>query len=381
MDEETQEIEPTPQKKMEELLKKMENWSERQIKSKTISKTQLSELNKLVGMMRKELKEMEIEKAKMEGRLEERKEIVNMFKEALKEEGERKSREGAQEEGTTKSFADIVRDERKMKEKRPPAITGKRGEPARSSNVVLVRKEGRESEEVRRKMKELIDPGKERINVKRMTNVKNGILLEVTSKEEVKRLVEDEGMKGEGIEVKAPDKKRPMLMIYDVEMSLKDDEIMKEIYERNLKEEMTEDEMKEGFTIRSRKEEGKGDRRRRIGSIIVQCSAKVRNLLRRRERLYIGWTSNRAKDYIDLPRCYRCQRFGHVAKYCNGKKACPRCSEEHDIKDCRVQEDAPWKCVNCERDGKVDLNHDVRWKGCPAYKRAEKRYLESVAYD
>ncbi|KAG8251583.1 hypothetical protein J6590_076252 [Homalodisca vitripennis] len=185
IEEETPEQEPTPQKKMEDVLKKMESWTERQVKNKTISKAQLSELNKLLGMMRKKLKELEIEKAKLEGRLEERKEIVSMFKEALKESGESKVREGVQEEGTARAFAEIVRTERRMKEKRPPVITGTRAEPARSTNVVLVRKEGRGSEEVRKKLKELIDPRKENINVRRMTKVKNGIMLEVTSKEEV----------------------------------------------------------------------------------------------------------------------------------------------------------------------------------------------------
>ncbi|KAG8269454.1 hypothetical protein J6590_107197, partial [Homalodisca vitripennis] len=221
------------------------------------NKSQLNELDKLVGMVKKEVKELEIEKARMEGRLEERKEIINMFKEAMKEERESRGREG---EGPAISFAEVVRVERRMKEKRPPVITGTKGELARTTNVVLVRKEGRESEEVRKKLKELIDPRKENINVRKMMRVKDGVMLEVNSKEEVKRLIECEGMKKEGIEVKAPYKKKPMVMIYDIDLNMKDEVIVQEIYERNLKGEIEKEEMSGGFKIRNRMEDGKGDR-------------------------------------------------------------------------------------------------------------------------
>ncbi|KAG8296518.1 hypothetical protein J6590_055164 [Homalodisca vitripennis] len=84
----------------------------------------------------------------------------------------------------------------------------------------------------------------------------------------------------------------------------------------------------------------------------------MRNVLRKRERVFVGWTSSRVKDYIDLPRCYKCQRFGDVAKFCNGRKACPRCAKDHDIRECKRTEDATWRYVNCHRDGRTELNHD-----------------------
>ncbi|XP_046688987.1 golgin subfamily A member 6-like protein 22 [Homalodisca vitripennis] len=345
------EEEKAPEKKIELVIKKMEGWLEKQARLKTVSKVQLGEMVRLVGEIRKEVKEMELEKAKLEGRVEERREIVGMLREMVREGGKSEG-VGRVEEGV--SFAEIVREEKKKKvKKKNPVVTGTGREPVRALNVVIVRKEGKESEEVRKEMKEAVDPRKEGINVRRMMKIKNGIALELGSKEEAKKMVESEGMKRAGMEVREPVRKRPMVMLYDVEVSLTNEEVLREIHERNLKEEFTEEEMKDEFRIRNRIVEGKGDRRKKLGSLDVECSGRMRNALRVRERVYVGWTSSRVKDYIDLLRCYKCQRFGHVAKFCNSKKACRRCSEEHDIRECRKAEDATWKCEPYSRGGRV----------------------------
>ncbi|XP_046683416.1 vicilin-like seed storage protein At2g18540 [Homalodisca vitripennis] len=162
--------EKAPERRVYQVIKKMESWLERQAKQKTVSKVQLGEMLRLVGEMRKEVKEMELEKARLEGRVEQRREILGMLREMVKEGGMSEG-VGRVEEGV--SFAQVVRDERKER-KRNPVVTGTRREPVKAPNVVIVRKEGKESEEVRKKMKEVIDPRREGINVRRMTKINNG---------------------------------------------------------------------------------------------------------------------------------------------------------------------------------------------------------------
>lgn len=56
--------------------------------------------------------------------------------------------------------------------------------------------------------------------------------------------------------------------------------------------------------------------------------------------------SYRVFDYIPpLQQCYRCFKFNHPAKVCNGKQRCSICAGEHAYKDC----DKPNElcCVNC----------------------------------
>ncbi|KAG8255596.1 hypothetical protein J6590_088894 [Homalodisca vitripennis] len=171
-------------------------------------------------------------------------------------------------------------------------------------------------------------------------------------------MIESEEMKRAGMEVKEPVRKRTMVMLYDVEVALTNEEVVSENHKRNLKGDFTEEEMKEEFKIRSRIVEGKGDRKKKIGSLAVERNGRMRNVLRKRERVFVGWTSSRPKDYIDLPRCYRRQRFAHVAKFCNSRKVCPRCAEEHDIRECKRTEEATRRCVNSLRDGITELNHD-----------------------
>jgi len=59
----------------------------------------------------------------------------------------------------------------------------------------------------------------------------------------------------------------------------------------------------------------------------------------------LGYLFLRVKLYIPKPlRCYKCNRYGHVASHCRGKQRCSICGGEHKYNECRAA--AP-KCPNC----------------------------------
>ena len=53
------------------------------------------------------------------------------------------------------------------------------------------------------------------------------------------------------------------------------------------------------------------------------------------DKVFIGFMCYDVKLYIPPPlRCYKCQRFGHVAAVCKGKMRCSKCGGEHEYEDC-----------------------------------------------
>ena len=60
-------------------------------------------------------------------------------------------------------------------------------------------------------------------------------------------------------------------------------------------------------------------------------------------------------------RCYKCQRYGHIAKVCKGKQRCGKCGGDHAYGECGDKER---KCCNCGGD------HTAAYGGSPVRKKA-----------
>ena len=86
------------------------------------------------------------------------------------------------------------------------------------------------------------------------------------------------------------------------------------------------------------------------------------------------------RPYVDKPwQCYRCQQFGHNAKYCTKPIKCVICAERHSFKDCpNKREKERVKCVNC------GMNHTSSYGGCKFMKDEKAKQLvkaqENITY-
>ena len=94
------------------------------------------------------------------------------------------------------------------------------------------------------------------------------------------------------------------------------------------------------------------------------------------DRVFFEGMSFPVRAYEQPPlRCFKCQKFGHVASACRGQRRCMRCGEEHDIKECRTE--LP-KCCNCGGD------HKASFYKCEHFSRAKKvqevRVKEKISY-
>jgi len=68
--------------------------------------------------------------------------------------------------------------------------------------------------------------------------------------------------------------------------------------------------------------------------------------------------------HIKVIRCYNCQRYGHLAKFCANSRCCDLCGEHHSVYD-KCQKDI--YCVNCSG------GHPAFSQQCPVY---IKRYAD-----
>jgi hypothetical protein len=232
------------------------------------------------------------------------------------------------------------------------------------------------AEEVKKILKDSIKPGEMGINVRRVRKTARGAMVEMESEEQVKKVEQCVELRNKGLLVERMKKKNPRVMIYDIDDDVPEDEMIVNIYEQNLSgSEVTFDTMKEEFKC-VHKFKHREDQTKKHW--VVECSARVRNELRKKERLYVGRQCCRIKDYNPLVRCYNCQAFGHVSKFCKNKVVCPHCSGEHERSRCENKE-KPGICVNCKF-ARRPYEHETGDRDCPEMERASKLAIDRIDY-
>lgn len=373
-DDEEVEFGQDPLQNMDLGLDLLEGWLKQPTIQKMVTKPQQKKLERIVKMMRDELIVGREERVRLETRAEERGTIAEIVRDTVREELGKSDTQPSV--GT--SYASAVG---RKEVPKVPKITGVKGPVQPAPKVVIVRHEVKESEEVMATLKRLVKPSEIGLKVRRLTKINKGVIVEVENEEGVEKLMKNQALTDAGMKVGKPAKKNPVIMVYDVSSELNEGDVKREIFGKNFQGcEIVQEEFNKEFEIRHRHKDG-GSKGKKV-HIVVECSVRVRNLLRSRERVFIEWQSCRVKDYVDVARCYKCQRYGHVAKHCNAAKSeCSYCAGEHEYKVCPNKSDkTKVRCVNCKREGREDDRHDAGWRRCPAYERAVKRENEKIDY-
>ncbi|KOC58583.1 hypothetical protein WH47_08616 [Habropoda laboriosa] len=101
------------------------------------------------------------------------------------------------------------------------------------------------------------------------------------------------------------------MIIYEVPNAQGEKETFDAIAEQNF-----EGEDRQKFLKQAKLAFKTGQKNKENSNWILEVSRELREILIKKERLYIGWRCCKAHDYVVATRCYKCQGYGHTSKYC-----------------------------------------------------------------
>lgn len=101
-------------------------------------------------------------------------------------------------------------------------------------------------------------------------------------------------------------------------------------------------------------------------------------------KLNIEFERCRVFPYVNVTRCFNCQEFGHISRFCKKATLCGKCSGEHKTDECQSESG---KCVNClyARDNlhienDLDVNHCAWSVRCPVFLRKQQATLRRLRF-
>lgn len=322
-----------------------------------ISKTCAAKINSIFTAYEMDLFALKIKVSYLQGRLDERDDLMGLIK------FERK----------TETYAE------KAKTKRP--MVNNRVVPVRTSDKVVIlypEDEAQKSEVTRTAVKEVLAPKKEGLQIRAMRNVnKGGVVIETGSAKST-LAIKEAAQKVKNIRCVEPRRIKPRMQVFDVERGMTESEFHSCLFKQNLEDlGVTEEEVKEGVTLRFKT----GRRDAELCNWVVEVSSHIRTLLLDKGRVYLEYASCRVRDFLAVSRCYRCQGYGHLVKYCKSTAdTCSHCGKSgHNFRDCPDTRQEP-VCVHCLT-AKKDSKHRVGTMECPIYVRAVERMVGSTHYN
>lgn len=268
------------------------------------------------------------------------------------------------------SYAQVTRP-KKIPEKEKPRFT-----------IAIKSTDGKSSESVRKTLERSVKLREIKVDATVRHN-KDKVFFDTHSTEQLAKLEEEILKKSEGkVTVERLKKRRPLMIIHNVPSSISKDELIEEILERNGPVKETAQELEQN---QMETDDSNGPLKLRFvmkartnGSYnaVIEIHGKVRMVIKRLERLYVGFSRVRLDDFDPVTICFKCQGYGHISKNCSAQKdTCPHCSEEHKLIECPHKNDESKKrCTNCAKSsvkGKesVSLTHRANSKQCPVFNK------------
>lgn len=216
-----------------------------------------------------------------------------------------------------------------------------------------------------------INPKTLGVQVKKVTRTaKKSVIIESTS-QKINCLIDNSALANIGLTAKKVDKYKPRLIIFNVPAAIEAEEMADAIYKQNDLDQKVYGDIKPAFKF------GKDPK---FCHWVVEVTPKMRTALKD-QKIFIGWNRCKVEDHIQLMRCFKCLKIGHLAKHCRSEQACAHCASGHDIKDCPNKQQSP-DCVLCKnaRVAPELRKHLGTSKNCPIYERRFREHISNIDY-
>lgn len=246
--------------------------------------------------------------------------------------------------------------------------------------VVKPKKSNQESSTTKQIVEEKINPSTLGVGIARVKYVKEGgLAISCSGKKDIQSVSDTVKQQlGEEYEVEIPLKKNPKIKIFNVDKKLIEDT------EEFLEKIITQNAITTPLPKRVMKVVGHYEDKKKRTNVIMELDPSTYENITKREVLYLGWRTCRYIDHLNVIQCYRCWRFGHMAKDCRKREnTCSKCAGDHKFNDCTSDEET---CVNCRfasqvlRIPNIDYRHTAASKKCEAYKRVCEQLRLRVNY-
>lgn len=194
----------------------------------------------------------------------------------------------------------------------------------------------------------------------------DGIAIETMNETEMKKVTECSKFEEVGLKVELPRKVGQKVIVYDVPNEIMNEDLMKEVYAKNLKGCVTMSKFRERARVVSRNSKKNAE----CGNVIMEVSKQMKDVIFQEGRLFVNWYAFRVKEFINVLRWLKCYAYGHIMRECGVKeRLCQRCcGSGHLIKDCKKES----MCGNCKARGKK-CDHSVMSNKCPEFVRLLER--------
>ncbi|XP_023212910.1 uncharacterized protein LOC111615709 [Centruroides sculpturatus] len=250
-------------------------------------------------------------------------------------------------------------------------------------NVVLIKGFQKEdSDTIKQKFLRGINPINDRIRFQTMRKLRNGGMVAVlATKEDRDRLLMHDINKSEDIVISIPVRRRPRILLMDVPRELEVQDLVQLLYRQNGDLIYGDGVMNEDMFVKDFQPLYKTVKKRELFvNWVVEVDPKMRRRVLELNKLYLEYRCCKIKDYWEITKCYRCQVYGHIVRFCKEEREiCYKCGEEgHRSKDCKIEEIRKL-CIPCKKMGK-ECGHYSGDRFCFAYQVAITRYKNSIDY-